>query len=209
MALIADLLIAAALLAAVVIGARRGLLRSLTGLVVVVLAFVLASWAADRLADPVAQKLSPLVERRIEQKLTQQESASAESVLADFGFIGERLQELTQQVVRAAQESGASLLAALSQSVAHSVAYTLVYVVSFVLGLLSKPLQLVTKLPVIHGANAVGGGALGLLWGALVVFVVVWALRKFDILLTPETVEQSRLLRFFAEHSPLDWISGL
>ena len=65
MALIADLLIAAALLAAVVIGARRGLLRSLTGLVVVVLAFVLASWAADRLADPVAQKLSPLVERRI------------------------------------------------------------------------------------------------------------------------------------------------
>ena len=209
MALIADLLIAAALLAAVVIGARRGLLRSLTGLVVVVLAFVLASWAADRLADPVAQKLSPLVERRIEQ-----ESASAESVLADFGFIGERLQELTQQVVRAAQESGASLLAALSQSVAHSVAYTLVYVVSFVLlllvlGLLSKPLQLVTKLPVIHGANAVGGGALGLLWGALVVFVVVWALRKFDILLTPETVEQSRLLRFFAEHSPLDWISGL
>ena len=170
MALIADLLIAAALLAAVVIGARRGLLRSLTGLVVVVLAFVLASWAADRLADPVAQKLSPLVERRIEQKLTQQESASAESVLADFGFIGERLQELTQQVVRAAQESGASLLAALSQSVAHSVAYTLVYVVSFVLlllvlGLLSKPLQLVTKLPVIHGANAVGGGALGLLSG--------------------------------------------
>ena len=169
MALIADLLIAAALLAAVVIGARRGLLRSLTGLVVVVLAFVLASWAADRLADPVAQKLSPLVERRIEQKLTQQESASVESVLADFGFIGERLQELTQQVVRAAQESGASLLAALSQSVAHSVAYTLVYVVSFVLlllvlGLLSKPLQLVTKLPVIHGANAVGGGALGLLW---------------------------------------------
>ena len=78
-----------------------------------------------------------------------------------------------------------------------------------VLGLLSKPLQLVTKLPVIHGANAVGGGALGLLWGALVVFMVVWALRKFDILLTPETVEQSRLLRFFAEHSPLDWISGL
>ena len=60
MALIADLLIAAALLAAVVIGARRGLLRSLTGLVVVVLAFVLASWAADRLADPVAQKLSPI-----------------------------------------------------------------------------------------------------------------------------------------------------
>ena len=137
MALIADLLIAAALLAAVVIGARRGLLRSLTGLVVVVLAFVLASWAAGhRLADPVAQKLSPLVERRIEQKLTRQESASAESVLADFGFIGERLQELTQQVVRAAQESGASLLAALSQSVAHSVAYTLVYVVSFVLLLL-------------------------------------------------------------------------
>ena len=156
MALIADLLIAAALLAAVVIGAKKGLLKSLTGLIVVVLAFVLASWAADRLADPVAQKLTPLVERRIEQKLTQQESASAESVLADFGFIGERLQELTQQVVRVAQESGASLLAALSQSVAHSVAYTLVYVVSFVLlllvlGLLSKPLQLVTKLPVITG----------------------------------------------------------
>ena len=98
MALIADLLIAAALLAAVVIGARRGLLRSLTGLVVVVLAFVLASWAADRLADPVAQKLSPLVERRIEQKLTQQESASAESVLADFGFIDRKIIGVVQRL---------------------------------------------------------------------------------------------------------------
>ena len=46
MALIADLLIAAALLAAVVIGARRGLLRSLTGLVVVVLGVISTTeWA--------------------------------------------------------------------------------------------------------------------------------------------------------------------
>ena len=117
-------------------------------------------------------------------------------------------------MVRAAQESGASLLAALSQSVAHSVAYTLVYVVSFVLlllvlGLLSKPLQLVTKAPGDPQGQRRRRRCTRPLWGALVVFVVVWALRKFDILLTPETVEQSRLLRFFAEHSPLDWISGL
>lgn len=53
---------------------------------------------------------------------------------------------------------------------AHSVAYTLVYVVSFVLlllvlGLLSKPLQLVTKLPVIHGPTPSVAVRSALLWG--------------------------------------------
>ena len=214
MTLIADLIVGAALLLAMVLGAKRGLLRGIIGVAVVVLAFVLASWAADRLADPVAQKLSPLVERRIEQKLTRQESASAEGVLADFGFLGDRLQRLTRQVTDTVQQTGASLLTALSQSVAHSVAYTLVYAASFVLlllvlGLLSKPLLLVTKLPVIHGVNALVGGALGLVWGGLLVFAAVWVLRRLDLLITPGLVEQTTLLRFFAEHSPLDWLSGL
>ena len=77
------------------------------------------------------------------------------------------------------------------------------------LWLLMKPVELVVKLPLLRTVNAVGGGALGLVWGALLVFLAVWLLQRFDILLTPDMVEDSALLRFFATNSPLSLLTSL
>ena len=96
----------------------------------------------------------------------------------------------------------------------HSVAYAVVYLLSFlllllVLRLLLAPLHLFTKLPVVHGVNAILGGALGLVKGALLLFFAVWLLRRFQILVTPELIGQTYILRFFAEHSPMELITSL
>ena len=46
-------------------------------------------------------------------------------------------------------------------------------------------------------------GLIALAWGA------VWLLRRFQILVTPELIGQTYILRFFAEHSPMELITSL
>ena len=75
--------------------------------------------------------------------------------------------------------------------------------------LLLTPLHLFTKLPAVHVVNAILGGALGLVKGALLLFFAVWLLRRFQILVTPELIGQTYILRFFAEHSPMELITSL
>ena len=212
--ILADAVIAAVLVLAVVIGARKGLVKSLAGVVIVVTAFIGASFVANAFAEPVAQWLGPVIEESVLEKLGQQESADAESLLQQFHFGGESLQQMAQEVMDKVKETGMDLLSAVADSVAHSVAYALVYLAAFlvlllVVWLLLRPVYLVVKLPVLRTINAVGGGALGLVWGALLVFLAVWLLQRFDVYITTEMVERSTLLRFFATNSPLSLLTSL
>ena len=111
-------------------------------------------------------------------------------------------------------EAGETLLSAVVSAAIKSAAYAVVYVVSFLLLLILlrlalTPLHLFTKLPVVHGVNAVLGGALGLVKGALLLFLVVWALQKWQLFITPDMVQNSFLLNFFATNSPMDLIAKL
>ena len=213
-ALIADVVIAAALVLAVVVGAHKGLVKSLAGVVIVVGAFIGASFVANAFAEPVAEWLGPMIEENMMEKLTGQETADAESLLESLHFSGERLQQMVDEVMGKVKETGADLLSAVTDIVAHSVAYAGVYLVAFLallvlLWLLMKPVELVVKLPLLRTVNAVGGGALGLVWGALLVFLAVWLLQRFDVYITAEMVEKSTLLRFFATNSPLSLLTSL
>ena len=60
-----------------------------------------------------------------------------------------------------------------------------------------------------YGINAVMGGALGLVKGALLLFFAVWLLRRLQLWITPELISQTYILRFFAEHSPMELITSL
>ena len=43
----------------------------------------------------------------------------------------------------------------------------------------------------------------------LLVFLAVWLMQKFNWLITPEMVEQSTLLHFFATNSPISLMTSL
>ena len=45
--------------------------------------------------------------------------------------------------------------------------------------------------------------------GALLVFLAVWVLQKLQLLVTPELVDKTVLLKFFARNSPIDLIAKL
>ena len=207
----ADLILLALLLIGLVLGWRQGFVQALTRIIVVVAALLLASWIAGKLAEPAARWLS----EKLEQRLTAQGNTDdAGEMLAAFGFEGDTLSELVDNAVEKAQQAGETLLSAVVSTALKSAAYAVVYVVSFLLLLLLlrlvlTPLHLFTKLPVVHGVNALLGGVLGLVKCALLLFLAVWVLQKLQLLVTPELVNKTVLLKFFAQNSPIDLIAKL
>ena len=198
----ADLILLALLLIGLVLGWRQGFVQALTRIIVVVAALLLASWIAGKLAEPAARWLEPILSEKLEQRLTA------------FGFEGDTLSELVDNAVEKAQQAGETLLSAVVSTALKSAAYAVVYVVSFLLLLLLlrlilTPLHLFTKLPVVHGVNALLGGVLGLVKCALLLFLAVWVLQKLQLLVTPELVSKTVLLKFFAQNSPIDLIAKL
>ena len=220
MAIFVDLFMAAILLLALVLGIRQGFLQSLARVAIVIVALLGAAWLAEHLADPAAKWLEPVLTEKLQQQMSGQPAAAddpslaAAGILETFGFSGDTLDEMVRSVTEKAQEVGQTLLSAVVSTVLRSVAYAVVYLVSFLLlllllRLLLTPLHLFTKLPGVHGINALMGGALGLIKGALLLFFAVWLLRRLQLWITPELISQTYILRFFAEHSPMELITSL
>ena len=128
MSVFADILVLAALIAAAWLGAKRGLLKSLAGLLIVVVALLGASWAADHLSEPVTRWIEPRVTQRVEQKIEESHAADAGQMLQALSFRGDSLQKLLDTVSQRVQETGESLIRAVSLSVARSVALSLIHI---------------------------------------------------------------------------------
>lgn len=213
--MIADIVIAAVLVLAVWIGAKRGLLQSLAGVIIVVAAFFGASWAANTFDEAAAQWMRPMLEDYLQQTLAQQQqNAGVEDLLRSFQLDGLALQQQIEQIMQEMQQTGAAAVDTVMDSVTLSIAHAAVFVVAFivlalVLWLVMLPLKLMTKLPGLHAINAIGGGALGLVWGTLLVFLAVWAMGRFGWLITQEMVDRSYILRFFATNTPLSLLALL
>jgi len=208
---IIDIIAAAVWIGFVICGVRRGLFRALAGLLIVVLALVGARLAAEAAAPPAAALIHPAIEHRIERKLDEtlgtpaepepgkmpEDSPGAEDLLALLGIRGDRLEELADQARETVRDTGASLLSAVAESAAESLLYGIFYILAFLLllaglNLLAKLLDQLLKLPVLYGANALGGGAVGLLEGLVVLALLAWVLGRFGVDLTG-----SRILQIF------------
>lgn len=79
-----------------------------------------------------------------------------------------------------------SIAAAVVESIAQSMIYGVLYILSFLallvlLHVLLRAMDLVFKLPGLHGLNALGGALIGLTEGTLLLFLSVWALRKLGV----------------------------
>ncbi len=207
---IIDIIAAAVLLGFTVYGARRGLFRALAGLLIVAAALIGARMAAETLVPPAMDLSRPLIQRHVEKELDQalgdQVEVSMpeepEALLALLGVDEARLAELAEQVRRTIQETGATILAAVAESLAEPVLYSLLFLLAFLLltaalRLVARLMDLALKLPVLHGANALGGAAVGLLEGLVVLAVAALVLKRLDVPLA-----ESHLLRIFAAWLP-------
>lgn len=233
-----DMIVAAVLVTFTIFGARRGLFRALAGLVAVIVALVGAGIIANTLAAPAAKLVTPLIQTHIEEKVgeavTEQsgqapqvdgvptdsmaeiggDALSIEDLLNLLGLDQDVRDSLAQQAQEKVQDTGVSIAMAVVESVAQSMIYGILYIVSFTLLLwglkiLIRATDLVLKLPGLHLANSLGGGAIGLIEAGLLVFLVIWVARRLGVSFETDAVAATHLLRFFTTNTPLSALSFL
>ena len=206
-----------------ILGAWKGLLRTLAGLLVLALSLAGAGIVASALSVPAAKLISPVIEKRIEARLdkaiqeqrpreTTGEALSLAELLDLLRVDQTRRDALADRTEKSVRDTGASLVTALVESLAQSVLYGVLYMISFILltvalHLLVRMLDAVLKLPGLHGLNALGGGLVGLAEGVLLLFLAVWALRLVGI--SFDTGEDSRIFLLFTVYTPLDALKFL
>lgn len=214
---IIDAVAVAVLAGFAILGAWKGLLRTLAGLLVLALSLAGAGIIASALSVPAAKLVAPMIEKRIEARLDEaiqeqrpQETEGEDLPLAELldllGVDLARRNALADRAEKSVRDTGASLAAALVESLAQSALYGVLYMLSFVLltlalHLLVRMLDAVLKLPGLHGLNALGGGLVGLAEGALLLFLAVWALRLVGVSFDGE--ETGQIFRFFTAYTPL------
>lgn len=215
------------------LGAKRGLVLTLCGLVAVVVALIGASLLSNALAEPVADLVEPMITERIQSTLDESiqhtefttesggvaEDADSISLVGVVGQLKESklFSGFAESFQRAVSEGTAQVVTSAARSVAHYAAVQIAHGILFVLGfvliliawfILSHALDLVAKLPGLHSLNKLGGGAIGLLKGCIVLFVLAWLLRVCGWRLPEETVEKTYLVRFFLNTNPVSLLTG-
>ena len=221
--LIYDLIILVILAAFLVLGAHRGMILTLCGTVAIFVALGGAAIGAKALAPQVSKALEPRFEASIEKQLDKEISDALDAGRTDFedttltGLLSflrdlglyQDLADAVEQAVQAGMTSVAAAAAAkAAASLAEAVAYPLLFLVFFLLitliwAVASHLLDLAFKFPVLSGLNRLGGAVLGLVKGAVIVFLLVWLMRRFALLPPPEELAQTKLLAVFAQFNPL------
>lgn len=228
--LIADGLVLAVLLIFACIGARRGLILSLCGLLAFVVAFLGASFAARTLSPVVADALEPrfaaAIEEQLNESIRQQAEAGEAAVLSpddvplegvldalrEMGFDETLINTVDRAVESGMTAAAASAAAAVAAAIAQSAAYLILFLLGFFLillawRLLSRALDLVARLPGLHFLNKTGGALFGLVQGCIILFVAAWLLQFFGQVLPRELVEQTVLLKFFMTTNPFSLVA--
>lgn len=223
---IMDIAAAAVLLLFLILGARAGLVRTLAGLLIVVVALVGAGMIATTFTDPATRLVAPMIEKAVTQKVEEAITAetgrlNVERVDPEIGEllsmlhldedVRESIADRAEQTVR---DSGASVISAVVESLCRTAIYGLLYILAFLglwllLHVLATAMDLLAKLPGLSFLNALGGAALGLVKGALVLFLAIWAARRLGVSFETEEVARTYILQFFATHTPLSVLSLL
>lgn len=206
--LILDLVILALLVYSFVIGLRRGLILSLCSLLAVLVALVGGWYLSASCAEPLAEKLEPLFLEAMADR--EEDPDGADSTLPEdqvppeetgsfSQLTGRFSQAMQERLAQSAQETETAALSALAASAAALVAKSLLFLAGF-LGvlvlwlILCHALNLVAKLPGLHGLNKVLGGLLGLGKGILLLMVARWALCDLLGWIPADVAAESHLL---------------
>ncbi len=221
-AVIIDIVLALVLLGFAAAGWRRGALKSVIGIVIVLVALAGAGIVAEQGAPMAAKALSPVLSEQVQMRLG---NAAADAwgagdedgftdVYSAAGLYEKTAEQLAESAVARVRETGETLLTAAVEQLVLYVSRAVLFLLAFfvllaALKVASKFLGLLTAAPGIHLANALGGGILGLLQGCLVLLAIIWAMQFFGQGVSETLMEQTYLLRLFAGVDPLQIWAGL
>ena len=197
--LMGDVIALAVIVLFAVLGWRKGMFKTMSGLLSVLVGIFVAKVIADYGSALIAEHLVPLFLPMVEEKLTAILTESA--VGSDDAALGIlALIPGVQDVMEGAAGAMAESLApAIAREVAAAAAWIVLFVVGFVVAkllcmLVMMLLNLIDNLPGLHFLNHAIGLVLGALKGFLLLLLILWAASWFDLL--PEGLENTYLVRW-------------
>ena len=184
-------------------------------MVILAVALVGSGIVANLLADPVTDWVTPRVQERILDRLTDghsQEAVTAAAASDNEALAGlvdfDAITGIAKRAMDSAVEAGKNLLEGAVTGLVRSLVYGVLFVVSLLLRLITSPLQLAARAPVLSFLNRLGGAALGLCLGILVMFAAA-SVVQWTGLVDAATLQKTHLLQYFAQHSPMNLIAML
>ena len=233
-------------------GAWRGLLRTIAGFLIMIIALIGARYIASAYAQPAAEHFAPVITESIAGQMSDAvNNATADlpaevanqvgemtqdkmnEYLEDTPFqslnfgnlismireaggenkvlsgvteqIGNELGKIRDSFVGSASEAISVALTALLTRVIHGILYAVSFLlISVILNLLMLFINpIIQNIPVVGQINAIGGGVIGFIEGALLVCLVLWILEHFNII-APGALTNT--VGMFIEKIPLDKI---
>ncbi len=225
MNLVLDILVIGIVVGSVILGWRRGFIKSISGL----LGLVLAIFVVSSFAQPIAEKLDDAVVRpwAVNQVIKTQEGLTPDAPIEqlDLAVVNQGIADkFGVNILGVDHSSGASTVGDYIESVIKHIGVTvtvsmalatiglfaLTWIGVRLIGLLLRP---ILKLPVLRQFNGILGVMAGLVSAALILMVLVYAVELIggsrpDAVLGAQTVEKTYIFKHIAQINPLvNWIT--
>ena len=191
-ALIIDLVLAAVLAVFALLGARKGLIRSLMALVSVVVALIGAT-----LLTAMFVELSNLL-------------GEALDTLKRFGVSDDAIDGVTKSVTDSAVSAAERAAYLLVKTIVQAALFLAFFLaLMLLLRLLTHGLDRLFSLPVLAQLNGLGGAALSLMEGALLIFLIVFLAPRLGVTWFADHAAGTHLLAWFLNNTPRSIIASL
>lgn len=203
--LLLDLVLLGLLVFSFVIGVRRGFLLSLCSLLAVLVALLGGWYLAAHWSQPLEERLEPVILETLTQREAEDETTSP---------LPDNLpQALQDQAAQTAQDWKNATLAQAAAFLAGAAAKVILFLAGFFVvlllwNLLFHALNLVAKLPGLHGLNKFFGGALGLVKGLLLLMLARWVLCDLLGWIPADVTRDSILLSLLPSLDLFDLLEG-
>lgn len=236
MAIIIDLVLLSLFIFAVILGRRRGFIRSVMGLASFVLSGLVAVLFSSGVASLFEKQLTGFFSDRINDWLLgireglAAGASDAEflsglpesfTVLAGaFGIDSDKMSQKLAELGGNGEEAIGHLSTYIAEPIGHTVALALSFLLLFlaasiVCRLIFRALNLVAKMPVLHAINSLGGALIGIVYGFLWVWILCFVLSAFGPTLavsfpsvfSVKAIHDSVLYTFFAQHFSLGMLA--
>lgn len=230
--LIPDLVLAALLLLFVWHGAHRGLVRGIMGLVSVLVALIGAAVLSSHFAQPVTDLVFPRVQEYAVSYLAGAEEGTVASIdssaetqlpeeltgvfgdlydtLRRFGVSEEAIDSVTESMTQSAVSAAERAAYALVESIVRAALYLAFFLALLLLcRLLTAALNELCGLPILWQLNLLGGAALSLIKGVLLIYLVLYLAPRFGVTWFTDHAEGTRLLAWFLNNTPASILASL
>ena len=198
-------------------GYKRGLIKTVAGLLALVLAFYGAGFVAKQFTPAVSasytqQYIRKIVTNEVGQQIGQavpdeqapgveEEQAEPQEAPQSKSWMPQAISKVVDDAVAEFKQTGQLAVDAGIAKASDTITYAALFVLAFIalliiLKLVIWALDLAAKMPVVKTVNKFGGVIIGLVIGYIIVLLAAYILLNFTGVINHEQVSQTVLMRF-------------